>query len=83
MASKVSHDLGYYTYAGFEKLKTLFNGDKGRTGIIVTTDLNVPDWNNLLVTIESDKYPNKIRMLDTFANILAVEVLDGVWGRKK
>lgn len=83
MASKVSHDLGYYTYAGLEKLKTLFNGDKGRNGIIVTANINVPDWNNILVTIESDKYTSKFAMLDMFASILSIELLDGVWERKK
>ena len=76
MASKLSYDIGYYSYAELEKLKAMFNGDKGRNGLYITADINVPDWNNILITIESDKYTDKIQMLDMFANILAVELLD-------
>lgn len=78
MARKLSYDIGYYSYAEFEKLKTMFNGDKGRNGVYITADINVPDWNNILLTIESDKYNSKLEMVDMFANILAVELLDRI-----
>lgn len=76
MASKLSYDIGYYSFDEINKLMTLFNGDKGRNGITVTADVNVPDWNNILLTIESDKFNSKLEMVDMFANILAVELLD-------
>ena len=76
MASKLSYDVGYYSYEEINKLMTLFNGDKGRNGIILTADVNVPDWNNILLTIESNKYSSKLEMLDMFSAILAVELLD-------
>lgn len=76
MASKQTYDIGYYLKDDYLKLRTVFNGDKGRNGIVVTADLDVPDPFNILITIESDAFPNKIMMLDMFCNILAVELLD-------
>lgn len=76
MASKLSYDVGYYSFDEINKLMTLFNGGKGRNGIILTADVNVPDWNNILLTIESDKYSSKLEMLNMFSAILAVELLD-------
>lgn len=78
MAKKLTYDIGYYSYAEFEKLKTIFNGDEGREGIVVTCDINVPDWNNLVITLESDKYTDKVKMLDMFSAVLAVELLDRI-----
>lgn len=78
MASKLSYDIGYYTKDDYLKLRNVFNEDLGRKGIEVIADLDVPDPFNILVTIESDSYPNKILMLDMFANILAVELLDRI-----
>lgn len=78
MASKLTYDIGYYSYAEFEKLKKIFNDDKGREGIIITCELDVPDWNNMIITLESDKYTDKVKMLDMFSAILAVELLDRI-----
>lgn len=69
------YDIGYYTKKDVDKLFELFNGNKGREGITISVDLNVPDWNNLLVTIESEKYESVLKMLDMFASILLVELL--------
>ena len=74
--AKLTHDLGYYSYSEVEKLKKIFNGDKGRNGIKITCDINFPDWNNLVITLESDKYTDKVKMLEMFGSILAVELLD-------
>ena len=75
MASKLTYDIGYYLKDDYLKLRSMFNGEKGRNGIVVTADLDVPDPFNILVTIESEAFPNKILMLDMFSNILAVELL--------
>lgn len=72
---KLSYDIGYYTKKDVDKLFELFNGNNGREGITISVDLNVPDWNNLLVTIESEKYDSVLKMLDMFASILLVELL--------
>lgn len=78
MASKLTYDIGYYLKEDYLKLRRVFNDDLGRNGIVVTADLDVPDPFNILVTIESDAFPNKILMLDMFSNILAVELLDRI-----
>lgn len=78
MASKLTYDIGYYTQDDYMKLHNMFNDDLGRKGIVVTANLDVPDPFNILVTIESEEYPNKILMLDMFCNILAVELLERI-----
>lgn len=82
MASKLTYDIGYFMEDDYLKLRNVFREDLGRKGIVVTANLDVPDPFNILVTIESDSYPNKILMLDMFANILAVELLDQLQERK-
>ena len=72
---KLSYDIGYYTKKDVDKLFELFNGNKGREGIVLSVDLNVPDWNNLLVTIESEKYESALKMLDMFTSIILAELL--------
>ena len=76
MASKLTYDIGFYTRAEVEKLMTLFNGRKNHSGIILSADFDVPDQNNLVITIESDKYNSKLEMLEMFSAVLAVELLD-------
>lgn len=72
---KLSYDIGYYTKKDVDKLFELFNGNKGREGITLSVNLDVPDWSNLLVTIESEKYESVVKMLDMFASILLAELL--------
>ena len=70
----IHHDLGYYTMKDLEKLLGIFGN--GREGIRVVADINVPDENNLLVEVWGDeRYTDKVKLLDMFANILLVEML--------
>lgn len=76
MAKKLSHDIGYYNRDEVEKLIALFEGN--HCGITLSANLDVPDWSNLIITIESDKYNSKLEMLEMFSAVLAVELLDRI-----
>ena len=75
MKNKLRCDIGNYSYSQFEKLKCLFNGDKGREGIVVAANINVPDWNDIPVFIESEWFDDSFKMLDAFRNIVLRELV--------
>ena len=78
MAKRLSYDIGFYTLDQVEKLMALFNEGKNHSGITLSCDTDVPDQNNLIITIESNKYNSKLEMLEMFSSILAVELLDRI-----
>ena len=70
----IHHDLGYYSIKELGKLMDIFGN--GREGIRVVADINVTDQNNLLVEVWGDeRYTDKVKLLDMFANIILAEML--------
>ena len=75
MASKIRSGIGNFSWPQLEKLRELFNGDKGRGGIVVTANINVPDWNAIPVFIESDRFFDTFKMRDAFRDIVVRELV--------
>lgn len=75
MKNKLCCDIGNYSYSQLEKLRELFNWDKGRGGIVVTANINVPDWSDIPVTIESERFNDTFEMREAFRDIVVRELL--------
>lgn len=76
--SKLSCNIGRYSWPQLENLRSLFNGDKGRGGIVVTANINVPDWNDIPVFIESDLFYDTFEMRNVFMDIVVRELVGHV-----
>ena len=74
--AKLTHEMGYYSCWEVGKLRKIFNDDKGRCGIVVNSKYNAHYLSGPVLTIESDKYADKVEMLQMFSAILAKELLE-------
>jgi hypothetical protein len=71
------YEIGYHSERVLLKLQSLLQVKYRYLGIEATANVNVPDQNNLLVIIQSDKYTNEADMIATFINVMMIEMFEG------